>query len=117
LSISEKKLASELEKLESLRLISKKKNQVCVESLNIHLDEDHPISPVNHVNWRLESINHINKRERHPSDYHLSVAFAADNACKVRLKEMFKDFIVSAQKEVATSPGGDVHYMIFDLFS
>lgn len=111
---SEQKLKSELDKP---KLIKRKGPALVEVEENIHLDEKSPLSPQNHINWRLESIKNISKREQHHSDYHLSVAFFCDEDTKIRLKQLFKDFVKQAQKEVGSCKNpDDVYHIVFDLF-
>ena len=82
LSINESKLNEEIRKLEGLKIIDCKNG--LIENLKrfVHLDATHPVSVQNHINWRLESINHLTKRELNPSDFHLSASFNSDEKTK-----------------------------------
>jgi hypothetical protein len=116
--IPEHKLHMELQKLQSLGVISvNDDDEISVDKFHIHLDESSPVSPDNHVNWRLETIQYIKRRTPRPSDYHLSAAFSCDEKTKLKIKEMFKKFVIQAQKATSETKGQpEVQYISFDLY-
>jgi len=115
--VNEVKLESELKKLTEMKIIDRSKDQIKVLRNNVHLEEAHPASMQNHINWRLQTINHMSMRGNDPSDYHLSASFSCDEETKNRIKEIFKDFVASAQNEVRTCKGAtDVYFIGMDLF-
>jgi uncharacterized protein (TIGR02147 family) len=117
--ISEKKLKSQLTLLKDLKIIAIKGGKVQVLKTHVHLDESHPASPNNHINWRLEAINKISKKEIQPTDYHLSATFSTNEKTKTKVRDLFKDFVLKAQKEVSKSPPKEsdkVYYLGLDLF-
>lgn len=117
LFISENKLNSELNKLESLGLIEQKKTKIIMKQFSVHLEENDPLSPDNHINWRLESISQLKRRESKPTDYHMSAVFSTDEEGKGRIKNLFKEFVVSAQKEaVKMKSNAEVFSISFDLY-
>lgn len=119
LGISKTKLDSELRKLKFLHLIKEANPGVELLKTHVHLDESHPASPNNHINWRLESIGHISKRACHPTDYHLSVAFGSNEKIKKELKELFKKYVIQAQKIVKENPATeseDIYFLNMDLY-
>jgi uncharacterized protein (TIGR02147 family) len=115
--IPEFKLKLELEKLSRIGVIKEDKGEWKVLKFNVHLDESSAISPQNHINWRLESIQNIQKRTPRPSDYHMSAVFSTDENGKLKIKEMFKEFVVEAQKVAGqVKDQEDVYHISFDLF-
>lgn len=115
--ISEVKLESELKKLSDMGIVERRGSEIKILRNNVHLDEAHPASMQNHINWRLQTINHLNQRGHDPSDYHLSASFSCDEATKNRIKEIFKDFVAKAQGEVRSCKNAqDVYFIGMDLF-
>ena len=115
--VNEVKLESELKKLTDMNIIERNKGQIKVLRNNVHLDESHPASMQNHINWRLQTINHLSMRGNDPSDYHLSASFSCDEATKNRIKEIFKDFVADAQNEVRSCKNAqDIYFIGMDLF-
>jgi uncharacterized protein (TIGR02147 family) len=117
--ITEVKLESELRKLESLNLIERDEDgDITVLKSNVHLDESDPASVQNHINWRLQTINHLNMRGNDPNDYHLSASFSCNEKTKAKIKKIFKDFVVEAQHAVRSSKGGtqELYHINMDLF-
>jgi len=115
--INEIKLESELVKLIEMKIIERVKGDIKVLRNNVHLDETHPASMQNHINWRLQTINHLSMRGNDPSDYHLSATFSCDEETKNKIKEIFKDFVSSAQNEVRNCKSAqDVFFIGMDLF-
>ncbi len=117
LSITESKLQLELKKLVELKMIEMRDHKITALVDNIHLPDDSYLSPLNHVNWRLRSIQNIQSRNTQADDYHLSVIFSADAETKEQLKKILLDFVVKAQKKVGDckSPT-DVYHLMLDLF-
>jgi transcriptional regulator with XRE-family HTH domain len=117
LFISEVKLNQELQKLKNLKIINLSKSKISIIKNSVHLDESHMASQQNHINWRIETINHLIKRSGNPSDYHLSAMFSCDENGKSEIKDHFKKFIVEVQKIVQLSPDNDDAYFIgLDLY-
>lgn len=116
LSISDSKLNSELEKLKNLSIIKIEKNKILMLKESIHLDEHDPLSPLNHVNWRLETIHKLTKKDYKASDYHLTVNFTANEETKLAIKQVFKDFVLQIQKMVMKAPADESYSMSFDLY-
>lgn len=115
--IPEFKLNLELEKLESLGIIRQSNKKIEVIKFNVHLEESSDVSPLNHINWRLETISNLQKRTPRPSDYHMSAVFSTDETGKVKIKEMFKEFVVNAQKVAGQiNDQEDVYHISFDLY-
>jgi len=118
LNVSEARIHSELEKLGKLGIIERDhRGAVTGVKFNIHLDENHPLSAQNHANWRLESIRKIQEREKKPSDYHFSAVFSTDTEAKLKIKDMFKAFVLAAQSEASEQRANeDLCVISFDLF-
>ncbi len=117
LFISDARLGQELNKLKTLNLIVYENDIIVLKSKSVHLDEANPNSVQNHINWRLESINHLGQRNSNPSDYHLSAVFSCDEESKIKIKDEFKKFIVKVQNTVQSSKQvDDVYYIGLDLY-
>ncbi|MEK6706511.1 MAG: DUF4423 domain-containing protein [Bdellovibrionota bacterium] len=117
LHLSASKLEQELKKLEKLGLITIKDNTISMLHKSIHLEEHHPASPSNHINWRLEAVHNLARRESVLSDYHFSGAFSADEDTKLQIKQMLKDVLVKIQALVAKNHEPESVYAIgFDLY-
>lgn len=115
--IAETKLEKELRKLESLGVVARQKGEIEVRQDAIHLDESHPASTQNHINWRLESIQYLGKRQARPGDYHLSVAFSASGETKKKIKELIKKTVIEIQQCVSEDKQeDDTYFMAFDLY-
>lgn len=116
LFISDTKLNREIKKLAGLNIIKFKDDKITLLKHSVHLDEAHPASIQNHINWRMESINHLTKRNANPSDYHLSAVFSCDDNAKMEIKNKFKKFIIDVQKIVQKSETNEeVYYIGLDL--
>lgn len=117
LNISKKQLQTEISKLETLGIIEIKKDKIFMKQFSVQLSEKDPISPHNHINWRLESINRIKNEQEDLNDYHFSAVFSTDYNSKNKIKELFKKFIVEAQKEASKFKNDEEVFAItFDLF-
>jgi|GEM_PF-2713256 len=118
LGITDKRLEKEITKLEEVEIVQRTaKGEIKGVKFNIHLDQNHPLIPQTHINWRLEAIRKIQSREKQPSDFHFSVCFSTDEAAKVQIKELFKQFIIEAQKEASQHRANEEVFSIcFDLF-
>lgn len=115
--VSDAKLEKELRKLESLGVVKRKKDAIEVIQQAIHLDDSHPASTQNHINWRLESIQYLGRRQPRPEDYHLSVAFSSSEETKKKIKELIKKTVVEIQEYVSQDKEEDDTYFIgFDLY-
>lgn len=117
LYLSEVKLNQELQKLKLLNIIKIEDSKITVLKNSVHLDESHSASQQNHINWRIETINHLIKRSGNPSDYHLSAMFSCDENGKNEIKNHFKKFIIEVQKIVQNSQENEDAYFIgLDLY-
>lgn len=115
--ISENKLNYEIEKLARLNLVEKGKSGVKLLQSFVHIDHGHPFNVVNNVNWRLESIQYMNKRDGSPTDYHFSALFSSNEQVKVKARDLFKKYIQEVQKMSKDYPSvEDAYYLGFDLF-
>jgi uncharacterized protein (TIGR02147 family) len=118
IGIGESKLETELKKLESLGLIKRNKTNLTEVQETIHLDEDSSLSFRNHINWRLKTIQNLEKQAPISGDYHLSVAFTADEETKFRIKEILREAVIRAQKAVGDCKDNrEIYYLAMDLFS
>jgi uncharacterized protein (TIGR02147 family) len=118
IGVSEGKLEQELKKLESLNLIQRNKLEILSVQESIHLDEDSSLSFRNHINWRLKTIQNLEKQTPVGGDYHLSVAFTADEETKFRLKQVLRNAVIEAQKIVSDCKDNrEIYYLTMDLFS
>jgi len=122
LNISQKKLVNELKKLEKLNIISTDDDgKITILKTNVFLDDTNPIFPQFLMNWRLDSVNHISKRERNPEDYHFSIIFTTSKKKKEELRKLFKEFIIESQKKFSSltkeeKKNLEVCHMNFDLY-
>lgn len=117
LRCSEARIHSELDKLAILGMIERTGQAYKVLHDSVHLEEDDPMSYLNHTNWRMDAIHKQQTQEKRLSDYHFSACFSANQEIKLHIKEMFKDFVVQAQKTVGGASAYDeVYYILFDLY-
>lgn len=117
LNITEQQFSEQTQLLRQLRLIELHGGQIRILKDSLNLDENDPLSAINHSHWRQETIKNISKRAAKLSDYHFTAAFSANEEVKQIIKIKFKDFLMEIQKLIAkTEPAEDVYYMIFDLF-
>lgn len=117
LGISPLKLQEEIAKLAALHLITAEKGVIHILQGRVHLDESHPVSSRNHINHRLQSIQKLLKDTLQPSDYHLSAVFSTDEESKIKIKNMFKEFVVKAQAAThKKSHNLQVFHLNFDLY-
>lgn len=117
LGITKSKLDDELKKLSALALISWQNGKVNLLKDSIHLDEDDPISAVNHANWRLEAIQKLSRHQSKPNDYHCTVNFTSNEETKVALRDAFKEFLIQAEKIVMKSSSEkQIYTLCFDIF-
>ncbi len=119
LSISRQVLQQQMDRLEQLGILEQQPNaSVRLKKSSIHLDDQHPISRQNHVNWRIKNLHRLNQAEGLSSDYHLSACFTSDESTKREVKELLKEAIVKAQRLIAKSEGSeDLCYVSLDLYS
>lgn len=117
LNINEQQFSEQIQLLQQLHLIEVHGGQIRIIKDSLNLDENDPLSVINHSHWRQEAIKNIGKRNVKLSDYHFTAAFSANEEVKQIIKIKFKDFLMEIQKLVAkTEPAEDVYYMVFDLF-
>lgn len=117
LGLTSDKLTIELEKLEALGLIRRENSKVTRVEDSIHLPEDSTLSFLNHVNWRLKTIQEIERRSPRAGDYHLSVVFSGDEEIKFKLKQVLRDAVIKAQGLVGNCENPThVFHMMMDLF-
>jgi hypothetical protein len=118
--MTEFQLEQELTKLEKLHIIERtgrEGKKIVLLQYSVHLAEHDPLSKNNHINWRLEAIEHLRKEIPRQSDYHLSAVFSTDEDSKIRIKNLFKQFILEAQKEAQQIKNNEsVYRIVFDLF-
>ncbi|MFW7381769.1 MAG: DUF4423 domain-containing protein [Oligoflexus sp.] len=117
LRISETELQKLLQQLHQLDVICWEKGRLRRVKSSVHLDEHHPISLLNHKNWRIDALQHLNTCERKPSDYHFSATFTCDESTKIKIKDILKAAIIQAQKLVADCPCDEESYALtIDLY-
>ena len=104
LKISREKLGAELDKLSSLGLIKVHDGVVEVLSYYVHLDEDDPASWSNHINWRLDAIQCLTRRDpTGDEDYHFSSAFGCNPEIRRFVRERLRQLVVDTQKKISES--------------
>jgi len=117
LGISENEFNKLLERLQSLGLVRLQKSSIVQVEQSVHLDEHHPLSLVNHKNWRIDCLHHLNSTERQPHDYHFSATFTCDPDTKSRIKEALKTSILQAQRLVSDCSKVENSYVLtLDLY-
>lgn len=118
LGLSERRLESELIKLEALGLISRDgEDQITMNQRAIHLDESHPVSRENHRNWRHDAIQHLIREEPQPSDYHLSAVFSCDEETKIKIREHLQKSLAHIQELVSQSSANErIFHLGVDLY-
>lgn len=119
LKISREKLGSELDKLSSLGLIKVHDGVVEVLSYSVHLDEDDPASWSNHINWRLDAIQCLTRRDSScDEDYHFSSAFGSNPEIRRFVRERLRQLVVDTQKKISESDDCyQICYFGLDLYS
>jgi uncharacterized protein (TIGR02147 family) len=117
LHLSESKFQSELNKLENLGLLRRNKSFVQDVKDFLLLEDGSPLTPMNHINWRLKAIQNLELREKKSGDYHFSAVFSANEETKLLLKQRLRDLVIEAQSlvEKCSEPDG-VHHFLVDLF-
>ena len=86
---------------------------------SIHIDESHKMHGRNLVNWRLESINYLQKGHKKEADWQFSTLFSTTEEKKRKIRDLFKKFVIEAQKMVgpeAPDTEVEVYHMNFDLY-
>ena len=86
---------------------------------SIHIDESHKMHKQNLINWRLESINYLQKGQKKGHDWQFSTLFSTTEEKKKEIRDLFKKFVVEAQKMVGPEDHDaevDVYHMNFDLY-
>lgn len=117
LFLDEEKFKTELDKLESLGLITLKNNKIIDVKARIHLGPDHSFSKLYHINGRLDAIHHFNHNNLKHNDGHFTISFSASDKEKELLKERFQNFIVEAQEVVSQCKEvKKVYHLNFDLY-
>lgn len=117
LNITKEKMENELQKLEKIKIIQRRNLNITEVEDNLHLPAEAKISSLNHINWRLKSIQNIEARNIKKNDYHFSAAFSADEETKEKIKKILLDTIVQIGELVKDcEKPKDVYHLGFDLF-
>lgn len=117
LNLTQEKLSQELGKLQSLGIIEMKGSKIIAVRDSIHLAEESPWSAINHINWRLKSIQQLEQRTNDKSNYHLSAVFTLDEETKHLLKQKLRQLALEAKLMVDGTASSDrVCKLIVDLF-
>ena len=107
-------------KLCELDLISIVDNVITVHRDTMHLDAADPLTKRNQINWRLEAVTRLARRDDDGSDYSFMAVFTSSHPVKKMIREAFKVFVLETQRMVAAAPqkgeDEDVQAMVFDLF-
>ncbi len=109
----------QIRKLMNLNLIEEKRGQIKIIKSSIHIDESDKMHLPNLVNWRLESINYLQRGQKKDSDWQFSTLFSTTLEKKKKIKALFKKFVVEAQSIVGPEPSTadvEVYHMNFDLY-
>lgn len=117
LRISQRGLQEALERLERLGLVRLHPDRIELLREDVHLDDAHPLSPHNHVLWRLEAIERL-RGGRARKGYSFSVCFTADDKALLEIRERFKEFVLEIKELVdARGPGDSLQALTFDIFA
>ncbi len=112
-------IEKQLRTLIKLGLIQKKGEDFEVIKKSIHIDETHKMHRPNLINWRLQAIHYLQQGQAKESDWQFSTLFSTTEEKKKKIRDLFKTFVVEAQKMVGPeSPESEVKvfYMNFDLY-
>lgn len=117
LGITPEKLKEELNKLEALALIRTEGGQIRLLKDSVHLDEGDRLSPINHANWRIETVQRLARRQKRKDDYHCTANFTTNEEGQRAIKEAFKEFLLKAQKIVqGAGTEAGVYTLCFDIY-
>jgi hypothetical protein len=115
--LSSAKFEKELQKLREAGLIEINNRKVSKIQQNLHLDEEHPLSQRNHINWRLQSIQNLEADSPGQFDYHLSAVFSCDEQSKSQIRDILRKAVIAAQKIAEQcSNNNEVYHLVIDLF-
>lgn len=115
--LSPAKFEKELQKLKETGLIEMSNGKINKIQQNLHLDEDHPLSQRNHINWRLQSIQNLEVDSPAQFDYHLSAVFSCDEQGKSQIRDSLRKAVIAAQKIASQcTHNNEVYHLVIDLF-
>ena len=105
LGITRVQLNLELSKLERLGILARvgREQDIRLAVESIHLDEMHPLSRQNHVNWRIDVIRHLTATpEGHvrPDEIHLSVTYTASTRLKEEARKKIQELVMWLKERV-----------------
>lgn len=119
IGISEAKLLRELQKLESLGLIRKNGQGKGYKVIKptLHLERRHPVSQINHRNWRVETLSHLHRGVKRNNDYHFSALFSCDADTLLKIHARLQETLVAIQGLVSACPQcEEVYHLGIDLY-
>jgi len=117
LAISKEKLAWILTNLEKMEIVQLKEGEVKVLHHNLHLPKDSPLFWSWKTSLATMAYQHLRNNSRDKDkNYTFSVVFAADEETRLKLHQMFMDFLKDAKKFVGEAKSKEVYQMNFDLF-
>jgi hypothetical protein len=115
LRIPPRKLASVLEFLASVGLVSKEGESYLPGSSVLHLPKDSPMIPVHHANWRQQALAMMHSDHAHESIHYSSVSsLSREDALKI--KSMLTRAISEAVQVFKVSPEEGLYGFNLDFF-
>jgi hypothetical protein len=114
LKVNDDELMSVLSKLVEWGFV--KKNKSGIESLekNLHLDRMHPVSSIDHINWRIKAIEDIQKKKE--TSIHYSAIFSMSKKDFEELKKIITKDIKKHRDLIIPSKSEEVFVCNMDLF-
>lgn len=106
-----------VEFLQSIGLVtSTPDGRIVVGTTRIHLGSDSPLIAKFHTNWRIKSIQSLEK-ENFKEDLHYSSAITVSKADALMLKESLIKKIEEVKTVIRDSPAEELHCFSLDFFS
>lgn len=119
LRITKDTLDDILSRLVEAGVIAIKGSSVQVKLDNFHLPAHHPASRNNHINWRIEAINSINRSSNNinPDHYHFSANFTCTPSHLAVIRQKFLAFIADVKQSMPPeATDQELYHLTFDLF-
>ncbi|MBX3032874.1 MAG: TIGR02147 family protein [Bdellovibrionaceae bacterium] len=107
-------VAEAMEFLARIGLVQVRGNQYQVGSSHIHLGHDSHQIMKHHLNWRLQALTSLERRNA--KDLHYSVVFSLSQKDAAAIRERFLSVIQENLKQVAPSPEETVFATTLDFF-
>jgi uncharacterized protein (TIGR02147 family) len=114
LSLSEEIVRASLDFLMCVGLVEKKANRYVTSERNIHLERNHSMVEKHHINWKLKSIEAVNKPGAEAIRY--TGVMTLSYADAERIKELILDAVERARQIVRESPEEILGCYSFEFF-